>query len=138
MKKRTMLELRILGEKKYLFIILILWIMSRSAVIAVIFILLRVNLLSDYSDFVNFLCKIAWLICSIWIWNKLSTRRELFLEGKLDWVFGDNLPDEPESEKPILKEREEPLASPTELLINKIYSKETNIPTYEKDKDISN
>jgi len=43
--------------------------------------------------------QIIWLICSMLILKKLTKFRKLFFEGELDWVFGENLPDDPNPEK---------------------------------------
>jgi len=99
MKTRTLKDLITLAKKRYIVIALLLLVVSLSGIGAFICIVFQVNILTNHDSFVNNLLQIIWLICSMLILKKLTKFRKLFFEGELDWVFGENLPDDPNPEK---------------------------------------
>ncbi len=92
MKKRTFEEFITLSKKRYILLALWLIIISISGIIALICILFQLNILTNYDSFVNKFLQIILLIFSIFIWKYLIKFINLFSEGELDWVFGENIP----------------------------------------------
>ena len=97
MKKRTFEEFISLAKKRYVLLSLLLLLIALSGIAALICILFQITLLSYHSNFINFMLRMIWLLISIMSWCKLAYNRNLFVQGKLDWVFGDNIPDEPDT-----------------------------------------
>lgn len=93
MKQRTFVEFITLAKKRYVLLALLLLILGLSGIIALICIIFQITLLSSYINFVNSILRMTWLAIAIMSWYKLDYNRNLFLQGKLDWVFGDNNPD---------------------------------------------
>lgn len=99
MKKRTFQEFITLAKKRYVLLALLLLVISFSGIGALICILFQIILLYNYDISINVLLKITWLAIAIMSWYKLGFSRNLFVQGKLNWVFGDNILDDSISKK---------------------------------------
>jgi len=94
MKKRTLKEFITLAKKRYRLSALLLLIIAFSGIGALICMIFQITLLSDHINFINSILRMTWLAIAIMSWCKLDYNRNLFIQGKLDWVFGDNIPAE--------------------------------------------
>lgn len=88
--KRTIMQFLTLGEKKYVLSYMILLMYGNTCIIALVAILFP-ELLLGYVPPSSI--NIIWLCTSVFCLAIVNWARNLITAGKVDWVFGDNLPD---------------------------------------------
>jgi branched-subunit amino acid transport protein len=90
-EKRTIMQFITLGEKKYILPYVILRVYGYTSIIALIAIFFPELLLgyapAYHTNIIWLFTAILSLICIKWMYNSI-------IKGKLDWMFGENLPDD--------------------------------------------
>lgn len=104
MKKRNFEEFISLAKKRYVLLVLMMFIVSMSGIVVFCYIVILsiaqlfhldvdIILFKNHSYDINILIAVIWLAIAITSWIRLLHNSKLFVQGELDYVFGENIPE---------------------------------------------